>query len=224
MEGPYRGEIFPGGQMLPLDISMSKWKQAIEGDRRAHQSLWTPSWLPLFQDDRGAQRVLSVRGNSGAILFVDFVELPETVLEFSDIGAMVEALLRRWRAGAYRQGDHGDVLEDPLRVAALYREADFAPVDIDGLLRDLADGSPNAYTQALVRMRTRLYPEAVPGLINLLKSESYRGRKSAAELLGDIGDRTAIDALRRSAELDPDPLIRGMAVRSLKMLGASLQS
>ena len=70
-------------------------------------------------------------------------------------------------------------------------------------------------------MRTRLYPEAVPGLIRLLKDGSNRGRLSAAELLGDIGDRAATDALRRSAELDPDPLIRGMAVRSLKMLGAS---
>ncbi|HVS04953.1 MAG TPA: HEAT repeat domain-containing protein [Candidatus Dormibacteraeota bacterium] len=134
---------------------------------------------------------------------------------------MAATLLKRWQAGAYWQGDRGDVLEDPRKVAALYREADFAPVDIDGLLRDLADGSPEAQTQALVRMRTRLYPDAVPGLIRLLKGGSYQGRLYAAELLGDIGDRAAIGPLRRTAELDPDLTIRGMAVRSLKMLESS---
>jgi len=203
--------------MLPLDVGLSKWNQAIEGDKRARQSLWNPAWLPLFQDDRGALRVVPVSGNSGSILFADFVELPETVMEFSDLGDMAATLLKRWQAGAYRQGDHGDVLEDPRKVAALFREGDFAPVVIDTVLRDLADGSPEAQTQALVRMRTRLYPDAVAGLIRLLKGGSYQGRLYAAELLGDIGDRAAIGPLRNSAEHDPDPLIRGMAARSLKM-------
>jgi hypothetical protein len=169
-------------------------------------------------------RVVSLRGNTGSILYVDFVELPEVILEYSDLGAMATAVLRGWQEGAYWQGDHGDVLEDPRKVAALYRDGDLGPADTDALLRDLADGPPDAYTHALVRMRTRLYPEAVPGLIRLLKHGSNRGRLSAAELLGDIGDRAATNALRRSAELDPDPLIRGMAVRSLKMLGASPQN
>ena len=213
--------MFPGGQMLPLDVGLSKWNQAIEGDRRAGRSLWNPAWLPLFQDDRGALRVVSVRGNTGSVLFVDFVELPETVMEFSDLGDMAATLLKRWQAGAYWQGDRGDVLEDPGNVAALYREADFAPVDIDGLLRDLADGSPEAQTQALVRMRTRLYPDAVPGLIRLLKGESYQGRLYAAELLGDIGDPAAIGPLRQLAEQDPDPVISRTAAMSLKMLESS---
>lgn len=221
VEGPYRAEMFPGGQMLPLDVGLSKWNQAIEGDRRAGRSLWNRAWLPLFQDDRGALRVVSLQGNTGSILFVDFVELPETVLEFSDLGAMAEALLKRWKAGAYRRGDHGDVLEDPRKVAALYREGDFGPVDIDGLLHDLADGLPEVQTQALVRMRTRLYPVAVPGLIRLLTGGSYQGRLYAAELLGDIGDPAAIGPLRRTAEFEPDLTIRGMAVRSLKILESS---
>ncbi len=221
VEGPYRGEIFPGGQMLPLDAGLAKGSQALEGDRRAHQSLWNPAWLPLFQDDQGRLHVISGGDNAGSILFIDFVELPDTVLEFSDLGAMAAALLRRWQAGAYQQGDHGDVVEDPRRVAALYREEDFAPVDIDRLLKDLADGSPGAYTQALVRMRTRLYPEAVSGLTRLLQGASHRGRLSAAELLGDIGDAVAVEALRRAAKHDPDPLVRAMAARSLKMLKPS---
>ncbi|HVS04948.1 MAG TPA: HEAT repeat domain-containing protein [Candidatus Dormibacteraeota bacterium] len=133
---------------------------------------------------------------------------------------MAAALLKGWKAGAYRRGDHGDVLEDPRKLATLYREGDFGPVDIDALLHDLADGLPEVQTQALVLVRTRLYPDAVPGLIRLLTDGSYQGRLYAAELLGDIGDRAAIGPLERMAELDPDLTMRGMAVRSLKMLEA----
>jgi HEAT repeat protein len=218
VEGPYRTEIFPGGQMLPLDVGLAKRSQALEGDLRARQSLWSPAWLPLFQNDQGQLHVISTGGDQGPILLIDFVELPVTVVEFPDLGAMASALLQRWRTGAYQEGEQGAVLEEPRIMAALYRDADFGPVDIDQLLRDLADGSPDEYSQALLRMRTRLYGEAVPGLITLLQGPSRRGRISAAELLGDIGDSLATGALKRSAEDDTDPLIRAMAVRSLRII------
>ena len=153
------------------------------------------------------------------MLSFDFVDLPQTVQEYADLEAMMGSILRRWSSGAYQEGELASVDKDGRALAAIYRTEDaYGTQDLVSLIRDLDEGSELAYGRAIFLMRTRLYPDAVPSLARLLLEGSRRGRVSAAELLGAIGDVAAIPALRRSAERDPDDGIRAYSHRSLRKL------
>jgi HEAT repeat protein len=113
--------------------------------------------------------------------------------------------------------DAGDVGIDPRALAALRREEDGAEVDVAGLVRTLRDHNEAAWTDALWRLRTRLYPSAAPALIEMIEDPTAgRVRTYAAELLGVIGGPAAADALRRAAESDQDELVRGMSAAALR--------
>jgi len=87
-------------------------------------------------------------------------------------------------------------------------------------LRDLDGGPEESFVAAIGLLRTRLYPEAVPGLIRLLESGSLRGKRSAAELLGSIGDPAARSALEQAASREPDQIVRSLAENALTQLSA----
>ena len=219
IKGPYRAELFPDGQMLPLAEALQLRAGAIEGSRDGGgQSAWHSSWLPVFTEGMERFRVVTCGMPGGHLLFFDYVNLPRTITEYQGLAAFMESLFRRWQAGAYRQGAYGTVEEDRQVVAEVYRAEDTQPVDIDRLIGDLAESPEDAYRDSLFLMRTRLYPAAVPGLIRLLARGSLRGRLAAAELLGDIGDPTATEPLRQMANHDPNELVRGIAVKSLEKL------
>jgi HEAT repeat protein len=178
--------------------------------------MWKPQWLPVFADGWGDWHVVVSGRRAHRVLEISFVDLPDTYTAFADLPHMFETLARRWRAGAYWQGDGGSVEEDPRAVAALYREEDGEPPDLDQLLADMNDGPLETYTEGMSRMRTRLYPAAVPGLVQMLHSGTPRGRKAAAELLGSIGDATAKAALEDAVKDDSDEIVRIYATRSLE--------
>jgi len=131
---------------------------------------------------------------------------------------MFESVIRRWRSGAFRQGELGTVEADARAVAAVYRAEDGELPDLTRILKDLNEGPEQTYIDALGLLRTRLYPEAFPGLMGLLETGSVRGRRAASELLGAIGPREAATALRRAADADPDDVVRLLAKKSLSEL------
>ncbi len=92
---------------------MTIWADAQEGDRLSGQSVWDSRWLPIFTDGSDGYDVVVCGDGGGAVLTFFFVDLPETWSEFSDLRSLVEALTRRWTAGAHWQGDDGAVVEDP---------------------------------------------------------------------------------------------------------------
>jgi HEAT repeat protein len=56
-----------------------------------------------------------------------------------------------------------------------------------------------------------------PRIINAIKNEIARDRWCAAEALGEIGDKTAIPALKNALKDDDDD-VRNMAAKALKKL------
>jgi HEAT repeat protein len=48
-------------------------------------------------------------------------------------------------------------------------------------------------------------PDAVPALLDLLGDPDPSVRTASARLLGDVGDRTVVDALALAQLRDPDP-------------------
>ena len=217
--GPYRAELFPEGQMFPLAEAVRLRADAIEGDRKSGDSLWQSSWLPVFTEGKEVFRVVTLGDDGGQVLYFDFVDLPDTITEFEGLDQLIESLIRRWAAGAYRQSSDGSVEEDPRIVAELYRAEDRQPVDINRLLRDLAEGSEDVHRRSLYLLRTRLYPAAVPGLIWLLSHGADRTRLNAAELLGELADPAAYEPLRRAAAQDADELVRALARKSVEKFG-----
>ena len=218
LEEGWRALLFPGARWLPLADAVKTWADAQEGDRRTGKALWDPRWLPIFTDGSDGFEVVLCGDGGGRLVRFFFVDLPDTWSEFNDLHSLVQALTRRWRSGAYWRTDDGDVEEDYRAVAADRRSADAQTPDVDQLIGALDGGSPERYGEALGVLRLRLYPEAVAGLIRLLQTGSDSGRRAAAELLGLIGDRTAVKALQRAASMDPNEIVRGLASNSLKEL------
>jgi len=218
LNGRDRAALFPGGKMLPLREAVRQWAGAIEGDRRAGRSVWQRDWLPMFTDDWGGWHVIKCAGGSHPILAFNLVELPRIDSTYPDLRRMFESVIRRWRSGAFRQGELGTVEADARAVAAVYRAEDGELPDLTRILKDLNEGPEQTYIDALGLLRTRLYPEAFPGLMGLLETGSVRGRRAASELLGAIGPREAATALRRAADADPDDVVRLLAKKSLSEL------
>jgi HEAT repeat protein len=101
------------------------------------------------------------------------------------------------------------------------RSEDPEPPDVDQLVRDLAMRQQweADFLRSLRLLRTRLYPEAVPGLVAML-TEGNANRFYAIELLGSIGDRAAIQVLRAAGDRDRDPTTRTYAQKVLGELGS----
>lgn len=214
----WRAFLFPGARWLPLEEAVKTRDDALEGDRRTGRPVWDSRWLPIFTDGSDGYTVVVGGDRGGTLLNFFFVDLPDTWAEFNDLRSLVEALVRRWRAGAYWQGSTGAIEQDPRAVAALRRAADSKPPDIDQLVIALDEGSQAAYGQALLLLRLNLYPEAVPGLLRLLDAGTDQGRRSAAELLGLIGDPVAVGGLKAAASADRDEIVRMLARNALKDL------
>jgi len=213
-----RAFLFPGARWLPLQEAVKTWGDAQEGDRVTGQAAWDPRWLPIFTDGSDGYDVVACGDGGGKVLAFFFVGLPETWSEFSDLHSLVEALIRRWRAGAYWKDEDGEIQEDRRAVAAIRRATDPEPPDIDQLLAAIDRGSTEEYSDGLGVVRMQLYPEAVPGLLRLLQAGSDRGRRAAAELLGSIGDRAAVGALESAAATDRDEIVRMLARNALNEL------
>jgi len=213
-----RAYLFPGAKWLPLEEAVKTWSDAQEGDRLSGRPTWDSRWLPIFTDGSDGFDVVVCGEGGGQLLAFYFVDLPDTWSEFSDLRSLVDALTRRWTGAAYWQGEDGAVEEDPRAVAAIRRAMDRQQPNVDQLLATLAQGSPEASQHALGFLRLRLYPEAVPGLLKMLEAGSDRGRRSAAELLGLIGEPAATGALESAAATDQDEIVRMLARNALKEL------
>lgn len=215
VDGPQRAELFPNAEMLPLSDAIRTWSEVVEAGRAGGRNLWDPHWLPLFAGYKWAFWVVDCGQLQGPVKVFDWVDLPETWTAYADLGDMSARVLQCWSDGAYRQGSNATVDEDRHKAAAINRAMDQPPADIDRLIADLATGTGSRYGNALALLRTRLYPDAVPGLIHLMNSKS-RGRIAAAELLGWIGGREALECLERVSELEPDDHIRDYARHALQ--------
>jgi hypothetical protein len=210
VDEPDRAELFPNAQMLPLEEAIRKWRESLEAGKGSGRALWDPLWFPMFVGYKWLFWAIRSGPGGGSVVVFDWVDLPEVSTAYSDLRSMIERLVRGWSVGAYREGPNASVEQDDRKVAQVNRELDQEPADVDQLIADLGSGDDHLYNQALDRLRTRLYPEAVPGLIRMLDTASG-GRIAAVELLGAIDGPEAMACLRRAAEADPDDHIRQMA-------------
>lgn len=180
--------------------------------------------------------VPGIRGGAGALPRRDvwagrrwpsscsYLDLPGFHLEYRTLREFVESLVRRWRSAVYRVSKLGEVNADYRALAAIRRDEDGTEPDVPGLVARLAHGDGDEWSDALFQLRSRLYPAAVPSLIELLYDPAGMSRTYAAELLGSIGGRPAADALRRTAADEPDEVVRNMAVAALRDLEAGHSS
>ena len=145
-----------------------------------------------------------------------YLDLPDFDVDYPSLRNFTRSLIRRWREGIYSMAEADNVRLDRCALAALRREEDGHETDTDDLVRALREGTEVEWLAALVRLRTRLYPTAVPALIGVLKDPTAQRRTFTAELLGVIGGQPAADALRDAAENDPDELERAMAAAALR--------
>ena len=215
VNGPERAELFPNAQMLPLADMIRARSEILEANEATGYGLWDPRWLPLFVGYKWSFWVIDCGEPNGAVKVFDWVDLPVTWTAYRDLDDLAVRVLRCWSEGAYKQGSHGAVDEDRHRSAAINRSLDDSSVDVDQLISDLTIGSGQQYSDALAQLRTRLYLEAVSGLIKLMESGS-RGRIAAAELLGWIGGDAALTCLEQIGETETDDHIRQHARHALQ--------
>lgn len=214
VDGAERAQVFPNAQMLPLAEMSRLWAEIVESSKAGEKNPWDRRWLPLFVGYKWAFWVVDCGQAPGPIKVFDWVDLPVTWTAYEDLTDWSERVLRCWVERAYRQGVHASVEEDRLKVAEVNRSID-GPADIEQLIAHLKSGSGQRYGDALAQLRTRLYPEAVPGLIQLMKSKE-RGRVAVAELLAWIGGAEALECLRSVSESEPDERIRRWAQHELQ--------
>jgi hypothetical protein len=196
---------------------MKHWSDAMEANRQEGRTIWDPRWLPLTNDGKDGFHAVTCGSGDGEIIAFYFVDLPDGWwLEFAGLTAMIEAFIRRWAAGVYWESGGGGVDCDDRAEAALRRAEDTEQPDINTLIRDLSAGSDSTMDEALNLLRTRLYPQAVPGLIAMLEDPANSRHHLAIELLGAIGDRAALPSLRHAAEHDPQPGLRDYARKVLE--------
>jgi hypothetical protein len=214
VEGTERAEVFPNAQMLPLAEMSRLWAEILEANKANEKNPWDRRWLPLFVGYKWAFWVVDCGLAAGPVKVFDWVDLPVTWTAYQDLNDWSERVLRCWVERAYRQGAHASVEEDRVKAAEVNRSMD-GRADVEQLIADLKSGSGPRYSDALAKLRTRLYPEAVPGLIRLMKSKE-RGRVAAAELLAWIGGAEALECLRLVSESEPDERIRRRAQHELQ--------
>jgi cell wall assembly regulator SMI1 len=212
MHGAYRAEVYRGGMFLPLEEALSNRAGGLDGAAGD----WDERWLPVFTDEHAQFQAVVCGPGGGQVVSFAYLDLPDFDIDYPSLRDFVQSLVRRWREGIYSMTEAGNVHLDVRALGALRREEDGGEPDVDGLVRALREGSQVEWVAALVRLRTRLYPAAVPALIDMLKDPTTRRRTYAAELLGVIGGQSAADALRGAAEKDPDELERAVAAAALR--------
>jgi cell wall assembly regulator SMI1 len=212
VQGAYRAEIYRGGMFLPLEEALANRAGGMEGAA----GYWDERWLPLFTDEHALFDAVVCGPGGGQIVSFSYVDLPDFDVVYRSISDFVRSLVRRWQLGVYSMNEWGGVHLDRRALGALRREEDGDEPDVPALVRSLRDGGETEWLAALVRLRTRLYPTAVPALIDMLLDPTAGRRTYAAEVLGVIGGAAAADALRRTAETDHDELVRQMAAVALR--------
>ena len=103
-------------------------------------------------------------------------------------------------------------------------------MEINNLIRDLADadwmqtprGKVAYATQTAFKAKERLVAigaKAVPAVMDCLIGQGpYNQRAMAAQVLGDIGDRKAVDTLIKMLK-DPHMVVRGYSAEALGKIG-----
>src|SRR4051812_46129934 len=109
------------------------------------------------------------------------------------------AAVRRIVLEAVRQTRRGDVSAGLMRVAATGPESSLR-------------------TMALDTLRSVRSAEAAPAALAALRESDESARIAAIRLLGDLGGREAVDALRSQAQ-DPAPAVRAAAAAALGAVG-----
>lgn len=205
--GAYRAEIYRGGMFLPLAEALANRSGGLSGAKEA----WDERWVPVFMDEHFAFDAVVCGLEGGAVVSFSYLDLPQFAVEYRSLGDLVRSLITRWETGVYRIDETGGVVLDPRSLAALRRQEDGDDPDVTGLVQALRVGGEKDWLDALSRLRTRLYPSAVPSLIALLEDHAASRHWYAVELLGSIGDPSALPALVRAATEDADENVRKYA-------------
>jgi hypothetical protein len=211
--GAVRAELFTTGPMLPLEEATAHRTAFLD------QGVdWDPRWLPLFGDEHGYFHAVVCGKGGGALITASFIDLPQFEIEYLSLPQFLESLLRRWRAGVYHATVNGGVDADYRALAAIRRQEDGFDVDVQALVSHLADRDEEVWLRALHRLRSRLYPEAVPGLIMMLGDPDAARTWYVIELLGAIGDPAAVPALEQMTANDADDRLRRHAAKALRAI------
>lgn len=216
VHGAYRAELFTFGTMSPLARAVELLEAGVAntgGD-------WDPRWFPVFGEEYGYFHAVSCGPNGGAVLTLAYLDLPSFHVEYPNLRAFVQSLLGRWRSGVYHLASHAAVDADYRALAAIRRDEDGDDPDVVALVADLVHGLGSDWENASYMLGSRLYPAAVPPLIDVLQVDNAKSRSTAAELLGKIGGQTAADVLRQTAAGDPDEGVRKAAAAALRQLEA----
>lgn len=207
--GSIRAELFTTGEFLPLQAALSIRDAVVENGK------WDERWLPVFGDERHYYFHAVVCGTEGgAVVSVSYLDLPDFDFEYPSLRGLVESLVRRWRAGAYHPASGGGIDADYRALAAVRREEDGPGADVDALVKDLVGEEEKLRGTALHRLRSRLYPEAVPALIDALEDPNVTYKWTLIELLGMTGDPQAVPALERTAQNSPEHNYRSYAAKA----------
>lgn len=212
MHGAYRAEVYRGGMFLPLEEALANRTGGMDGTAGD----WNERWLPVFTGEHALFEAVVCGPGGGQLVHFSFLDLPDFDIDYASLRDFVTSMIRRWREGIYTMIEGGYGHLDRRGLGALRRDEGDVRPDVDALARALREGPEAEWLAALWRLRTRLYPSAVPALIEMLRDPTAQRRNYAAELLGVIGGQPAADALRRAAESDPDELKRATAAAALR--------
>ncbi|HET7467527.1 MAG TPA: SMI1/KNR4 family protein [Candidatus Dormibacteraeota bacterium] len=217
--GAYRAEIYRGGMFLPLHEALSNRSGAL-----GNTEGWDERWLPLFMDEHFLFHAVVCGPEGGAVVYFSYLDLPDFEVDYPSLSALVRSVIKRWQTGVYWILETGEVSLDPRALAALRREEDGADPDVAGLVATLHDGfngRERDWSSALSRLRTRLYPSAVPLLVSLLADPSGHSHFYAVELLWAIQDPMALPALERAAREDAEENVRRYAQKAIREWGGA---
>jgi HEAT repeat protein len=209
--GAYRAEIFRGGMFLPLHEALANRAGGMES-----ASGWDERWLPIFTDEHTLFDCVVCGSGGGAVVTFAYLDLPSFHVDYLSLGDLIRSLIKRWQIGIYWIRETGEVSLDPRALAALRREEDGHEPDVSALVQALRSTDESEWTGALWRLRTRLYPSAVPALTALLVDGPRHNRWHTVELLAEIRDPSAKHALTRAASDDLDEHVRKYAAKVLE--------
>jgi len=162
---------------------------------------------------------------SGQALALFFIPLSQGVFIFLcfiwyvlDLVGLITALGERKRSKA---GIKQDDQQIEAKVVASAAETNDSPKtgNLESLIAALWEDDLKTRINAMNALVKLGDPEAVPRLMEALKSDRWDMRWTAAETLGKLGDPRAIGALRSSLH-DENALVKAVAADSLKILTA----
>lgn len=132
-----------------------------------------------------------------------------------DVFSLSKALAERQRSKADNKQTKTDLAEHAAKT-----NYSLETRNLDSLIAAMWENELKTRIKAMDALVKLGDPEAVPRLIEALKSDRWDMRWTAAEALGKLGDPRAIGALQ-SVLNDENALVRAVAADSLKTLDAS---